>query len=137
MKNITDRGRKIISRLFRVISVSAASLILQACYGMIPPDEPQVMYGMPPSTSFDGKVVSKETNNPIFGIEVSLEGSSYSIHTREDGSFFLDVPDLSYYTLKLKDTDGPYNGGLFKEKTLTFKRGDKRSDLLIDMDLDN
>ena len=80
MKTIAGRGRKILSRLFRVISVSAASLILQACYGIMLPDDSKAMYGMPapeygppPSNTISGKVVAKETQEPIFGIEVSLE----------------------------------------------------------------
>jgi len=40
MKKMTVRSRKILSRVFRVISVAAAALILQACYGMPPPRQP-------------------------------------------------------------------------------------------------
>ena len=147
MKKITDRGRKILSRLFRVISVSAASLILQACYGMMPPEDitceygmPAPAYGMPPpyenqETTIHGKVVAKETQKPIFGIEVSIVGTGYMIHTREDGYFYLDVPIQNNYTIKLKDVDGPAHGGLFKEQTWTLNQNDTYKTMLIAMDL--
>ena len=137
MKTITDRGRKIISRLFRVISVSAASLILQACYGMIPPDEPQVMYGMPPSTSIRGRVSSNKTGVPIPGIKVSIdEGTRYWEYTNKDGEFnFSGVPIKDNYILKLEDVDGPAQGGEFIGKTRTLRQNDTNTFILIDMDL--
>ena len=141
MKTIAGRGRKILSRLFRGISVLAVSLLLPACYNnVIPPDEP-AMYGMPPpheneQTTIRGKVQSKKTGEPIFGIKVSIEGTNYSARTDEDGYFNLWVRIQNVYKLKLEDVDGPYNGGLFKEQTWTIKRDDSYYNLLIGMDLD-
>jgi len=140
MKKITGRGRKILSRLFRVISVSAASLILQACYGMMPPDEPWAAYGMPPSqeneeTSIYGTVVSKKTGEPIFGIKVSIEGTEVSARTNEVGYFYLWVKIQDVYNINFKDVDGPYNGGEFQEMTLPFKQNDSYYNLWIPMDL--
>jgi len=142
MKTITGRGRKILSRLFRVISVSAASLILQACYGMLPPDDSYVEYGMPPpeetqTTSFYGRVVAKKTGEPIFGIKISIEGTEYYDYTNKDGYFSFWAPIYqAEYKIKFEDVDGPYNGGLFKEQTLTLKQEDIYKTLLIGMDLD-
>ena len=128
MKNITDRGRKILSRVFRVISVSAASLILQACYGVLPPDEPQAMYGMPPAPndiSINGQVFSNKTGDPIFGIKVSVEGTTYTARTNEGGNFYISsVPIQDVYNLKFEDVDDIYNGGLFKDKTVPLKQQD-------------
>jgi hypothetical protein len=141
MKTVTDRGRKILSRLFRVISVSAASLILQACYGMPPPGF-MAEYGMPSpeetqTTSFYGKVVAKETGKPIFGIEISIEGTEHFDYTNKDGYFSFWVPIYQQeYTIKFKDVDGPYHDGLFKEQTWTLKYEDTYKSLLIAMDLD-
>jgi hypothetical protein len=110
---------------------------------MMPPDEPveygmpPPAYGMPPSNTISGKVVSKETQKPIFGIEVSLEGTEYMIHTREDGYFYLDVPFQNNYTIILKDVDGPAHGGLFQEQTLTLTRNDASLTQYIRMDLDS
>ena len=142
MKTIAGRSRKILSRLFRVISVSAASLILQACYGIMPPNEPYPEYGMPPpeetqTTSFYGKIVAKETQKPILGIEISIDGTEYVDYTNKDGYFSFWVPIYQdEYKLKFKDIDGPYNGGLFKEQTRTLKQEDTNKTLFIDMELD-
>jgi hypothetical protein len=144
MKNIANCGRKILSRIFRVISVSAASLILQACYGIMPPDDPGAAYGMPPPepgyvphTSIYGKVVSSnETDKPIFGIKVSIEGTTYWDYTDKDGRFSFSLPSQDVYKLKLEDVDGPYHGGLFKGQTWTLNQNDTYKTLLIGMDLD-
>jgi hypothetical protein len=110
---------------------------------MMPPDEtyaeygmPAPAYGMPPSNTISGKVVSKETGEPIFGIEVSLQGTNNLIHTREDGYFYLDVPIQNNYTIILKDVDGPAHGGIFKEQTWTLNQNDTYKTMLIAMELD-
>jgi hypothetical protein len=105
---------------------------------MMPPDEPYDEYGMPPprNTTIRGKAVSKETQKPIFGIEVSLEGTEYLIHTREDGYFYLDVPIQDSYKILLKDVDGPAHGGTFKEQTWTLSQNDTYNIVMIQMDLD-
>jgi len=144
MKALVNRGRKILSNILRAISVSVASLILQACYGIIPPDEP-AEYGMPPpeygppinETSIYGKVQSKETGEPIFGIKVSIEGTEYWKRTDEDGRFYIYLPVREKYKLKFEDVDGTYNGGLFKDQTFTLNQNDTYYNLLIGMDLVN
>jgi hypothetical protein len=149
MKTIAGRGRKILSRLFRVISVSAASLILQACYGIMPPDEPYVEYGMPPpaygmpdppqevqETTIRGTVVSAKTGDPIFGIKVSIDGTEHLTRTNLEGYFYLNVPTQEVYSIKFEDTDGPYNDGLFKTKILPLRQNNSYYNLLIDMELD-
>ena len=131
MKTITGRVRKILSRIFRVISVSVASLILQACYGILPPDDAPFAYGMPPPDSpphpIAGKVISSENGSPIPGIEVSIEGTKYSTKTSDTGYTglfqFDGIPYQETYIIRLKDVDGPANGGLFYEKTETVKYG--------------
>jgi len=143
MKTIANRGRKILSNILRVISVSAASLILQACYGVIPPDEPYDEYGMPPpdpdyvpQTSIYGKVQSKETGEPIFGIKASIEGTKYWEYTDKDGRFSIYLPVQKEYKLKFEDVDGPYHGGQFKGQTWTLNQNDTYKTLLVGMDLD-
>jgi len=131
MKTIADRGRKILSRFFRVISVSAASLILQACYGMMLPDEPSgaygmpaPAYGMPSSTSISGKVISNEDEEPIPAIQVSIEGTEYWEYTNKYGRFdFWGVPIKDVYIIKIEDVDGPAHGQ-FKTQTLTITKDD-------------
>ena len=141
MKTIAGRGRKILSRLFHGISVLVVSLLLPACYNnVMPPDEP-AMYGMPPpheneQTTIRGKVQSKKTGEPIFGIKVSIEGTNYSARTDMEGDFYIPgVPVQDVYDIKFEDVDGPYNNGLFKDKTLPLKKDNSYKDLLISMEL--
>lgn len=140
MKKITERVRKTLSRFFRVISVSAASLILQACYGIIPPDESYAEYGMPPpdhirETSIQGKV-SDKAGAPIPGINVSIEKTDYWERTDKNGNFYFWIPVQEEYKLKFEDIDGAANGGLFKGQTQILKQNDTYRTLLISMDLD-
>jgi len=143
--NVTERCRKILSTVFRGIGVSVVSLVIQACYGVIPPDEPYAEYGMPApaygmppyeETSIYGKVVAKETGKPIFGIQVSVEETDLQERTDKNGRFSLYAPIREVYKLKFEDVDGPYNDGLFKEQTWTLKRDDTYTTLLIGMDID-
>jgi len=145
MINITGRFRKILRTVFRGIGVSVVSLIIQACYGIIPPDEGWAEYGMPypeygvppPSeTSIYGKVVAKETGEPIFGIQISVEETEYWERTDKYGNFSFWVPVQEVYKLKFEDIDGQYNGGLFKGQTWTLKQEDTYRNLLIGMDID-
>ena len=136
---IFERGRKILRMIFRGMSVSVVSLILQACYDTMPPDEQGGAYGMPPprkETSIYGQVVAKETEKPIFGIKISVEKTEYWDYTNKDGWFYFWLPIREDYKLKFEDVDGSYHGGLFKEQTLTLNQGNTYYDLLISMDID-
>jgi len=140
MINIAGRFRKILRTVFRGIGVSVISLILQACYGVMYPDEPAA-YGMPPpdkETLIHGKVTASNTGDPIFGIKVSVdETDDRWEYTDKYGCFyFYSIPIKDEYKLKLTDVDGPYNGGYFKEKTITLKEEDTQTLILLVMDLD-
>jgi hypothetical protein len=143
MVKISERCRKILRNVFRAISVSVVSLIIQACYGILPPDDPVVeygmpapAYGMPPETSIFGKVIAKETGKPVLGIQVSIEETEYWDRTNKDGYFNFIVPNQKEYKLKFEDVDGPYNDGLFKKQILTLNYNDTNNTILISMDLD-
>ncbi|MDR0495069.1 MAG: hypothetical protein LBG95_05515 [Treponema sp.] len=143
MMKISERCRKILRNVFRVVGVSVVSLVIQACYGVMYPDEPYPEYGMPPpdyiqETTIRGKVTAKETGEPIFGIRVSVNvgQTEYWERTDKDGLFYLRVPVQDIYELKVEDVDGSYNGGLFKEQTWTLKQNDTYNTLLIGMDID-
>jgi len=127
MISITERCRKILRTIFRGIGVSAVSLIIQACYGVMPPEE---------ESSISGKVVAKETGKPILGIQVSVEETEYWERTDKNGYFSFWVPIQEVYVLKFEDIDGPYNDGLFKQQIWTLKQDDIYKILLIGMDED-
>jgi hypothetical protein len=140
---ISERFRKILRAVFRAVSISVVSLVIQACYGIMYPDEPYAEYGMPPpdynqETSIRGKVIAKETGDPIFGIRVSVNigQTEYWDRTDKYGNFSLWLPVQDIYELKFEDVDGPYNGGLFKGETYTLKQNDIYTTLLIGMDID-
>jgi hypothetical protein len=139
---IFERGRRILRTVFRGMSVSVVSLILQACYDTMSPDNPggaygmpAPAYGMPPYESIYGRVVAQETGKPIFGIQISVEETEYWDYTDKSGWFSFHLPIQEVYKLKFKDVDGPYHGGLFKEQTWTLNQGDTYN-LLIGMDTD-
>jgi len=145
MINLTERFRKVLRTVFRGIGVSVISLILQACYGIMYPDEPGGAYGMPPpetTTSIFGKVTASNTGDPIFGIKVSVdetdEEADHWEYTDKYGRFYFNsIPIKDEYILKLKDVDGPYHGGYFKEKTITLKKEeDTHINILLTMDID-
>jgi len=142
MLNITERCRKVLRTVFRGIGVSVVSLVLQACYGVMYPDEPAAYgmpppaYGMPPNTYIYGKVTASNTGDPIFGIKVSSEENDDWEYTDKYGRFDFQLPVKETYKLKFEDVDGPYHGGFFKEKSLTLKDENTNNPLLIAMDLD-
>jgi hypothetical protein len=126
--NIFKRCRKIFKTIFRVIGISAVSFIVQDCAYGIPFPEDQ--------TRISGKVIAKETEKPILGIQVSIEETEYWERTDKDGYFILWVPVQEVYKLKIEDVDGPYNDGLFKEQTWTLKQNDTNTNLLIGMEIE-
>jgi putative lipoprotein (rSAM/lipoprotein system) len=144
MTKISERWRKILRNVFRGIGVSVVSLVIQACYGILPPDVIECEYGMPPpdyveETTIRGKVTAKKTGKPIPGINVSveIEGTDYWERTDKDGYFYLRVPTQNVYELKLKDVDGEFNDGLFQEQTWPVKLEDTYSTLImIGMDIE-
>jgi hypothetical protein len=95
---------------------------------MLLPDEPGGAYGMPPprnDTSINGRVFSNKNRDPIFGIKVSVEGTTYTTRTNEGGNFYFGgVPIQDVYNIKFEDVDDIYNGGLFKEKTMPIRYND-------------
>ena len=138
MMKTFERGRRILRKVLCGMSISVASLILQACYGIMFPDGP-AEYGPPPpqkGTSIYGKVVAKETGKPIFGIQVSVEETEYLERTDKYGYFSFWVPIKEVYQLKIEDVDGPYNDGLFKAQTWKLTQDDTYKTLLIGMDID-
>jgi len=97
---------------------------------MIPPDED--------ATSFYGKVVAKDSQEPIFGIKMSIDGIEDFDYTNKYGDFSFWLPvQQDEYIIKFEDVDGPAHGGLFKEQTRTLTQNDRGKPLMIEMESDN
>ena len=95
--------------MYRVLVVSAASLLFQACYGM-PPDWMD-------DAAIRGTVLSGQTNAPIRGIQVSIKDLPSRAYTDQYGNFSIYVPLQDEYKLKFEDVDGPENGSYQIYKT--------------------
>jgi len=141
MANISNRFRKILRTVFRGISLSSVSLILQACFSVAygPPNPSPAAYGPPPpiaQDSISGTVIAKETGKPIPGIKVSVEETDSYKLTDNNGIFDFTVPGNNYYIIRIEDIDGPANGGLFKKQTIIVRKDDINKPLSISMDAD-
>jgi len=135
MNKKQERFRKVLRTVFGCIGVSAASLIIQACYGPPPSRRGSAEYGTPypPRTHIHGRVKANETDKPILGIKVSVDKVGSYAYTAEGGVFDLYVPAQEEYILRFKDIDGKDNSGLFKEITLTLNKDKTEDTLLVDM----
>jgi hypothetical protein len=116
MKKISERFRKSLRTVFRGIGVSVVSLIIQACYGPMPPSD--LPY------TVDGEVKAKETGTPILGIKVYDKDSGRYAYTNEHGHFRFRVEEQESYTIIFKDIDGEENGGQFKQKTKALNKNE-------------
>ena len=127
MKKLSEKGRRVLRRIYSGLGAAAVSFSFPACdwlwpapeYGMPPAPE----YGMPPyyeeNLLFQGQVKSKETGEPIQGISIWIKDiRSYPYLTAIDGSFYIFVPKQDGYTVVFTDIDGGEKGGLFKQYTL-------------------
>ena len=128
MKKLSEKGRRVLRRIYSGLGAAAVSFLLPAC--------PE--YGMPPDMGDDvtihGSVKSQKTNAPIPGIKVSVEDTSFEYQTSSEGSFYIYVPRQDYYTLKFEDVDGPENGGLFKAHEITLYASESSLSVLLEED---
>ena len=124
MKKLSEKGRKALRAIYRVLGVTAVSLIFQACYGM-PPD-------MGDDVVIHGSVKSK-TDVPIPGIKVSVEDTTFYDLTDNDGYFNIYMPRQDYYTVNFEDIDGPENG-VFKPRSMTVTTYQGESSLSVELE---
>jgi putative lipoprotein (rSAM/lipoprotein system) len=99
MIKLSDKGRRVLRRIYQGLGAATVSLLFQACYGT-PIDNDSV--------TIQGKVSSK-TDIPIPGIKVSVEHFSSDL-TNENGNFNIYVYGQTSYELQFEDIDGPLNG---------------------------
>ena len=103
--------RKFFTNLFRIFSLSGVLFVFQACYGV-----EQDFYS---DTMLEGTVISSVTNEPIVGIEVSINNSP-PVYTNNNGVFIIYSVLSEEYPLTLKDVDGNSNGS-YENKDITIK----------------
>jgi hypothetical protein len=53
MKKLSEKSRKLLRKVYRILGVTTVALIIQACYGMPMVYEEPPAYGMPPDTGDD------------------------------------------------------------------------------------
>jgi hypothetical protein len=112
MKKFSERGRRILRKIWQLLSVGAVGLVFQACYGT-PQD-----FGN--TVSIRGTVKSKSQQTPIPGIQISIDDVPQYEKTGGDGTFRIWVPLEDSYTIRFEDIDGEDNGGTFipREETI-------------------
>jgi hypothetical protein len=140
MIKLSDKNRKILKMIYRGVGVAAASLIFEACYGPLMPNEAMGMYGPGPEQGIDvcirGIVKSKKTGLPVPGINVSIQGLELYERTDKEGRFYIWLDWQERYTLIFNDVDGQYNGGLFKRLEMVLDNNEINYELKIGLDED-
>jgi hypothetical protein len=108
MKNIKERSRKILRKIYTGLGLTAIAMVFQACYGT-----PQAM-GL--DVLIRGVVKSKTTDEPIEGIKVSAKDLYQYELTDSGGKFQLYVPWEDVCILRFEDIDGEVNGSYSSEE---------------------
>lgn len=127
MKNLADKKRKILRKVYGALSLSSALFVFQACYGT-----PQDL-GM--DVSIQGSVKSKATNEPIAGVKVSIGNLPQYETTDNEGKFVIYTSRDSIYNVKFEDIDSTKNG-TFSTKDTIVKIIDDSTSLNISLDVE-
>jgi len=127
MKNLADKKRKILRKVYGALSLSSALFVFQACYGT-----PQDL-GM--DVSIQGSVKSKATNEPIAGVKVSIGNLPQYEITDNEGKFVIYTSRDSIYNVKFEDIDSTKNG-TFSTKDTIVKIIDDSTSLNISLDVE-
>ena len=107
MKKFSDKARRILRMIYRGLGATAVSLLFQACYGT--PLDMEI--------TLHGEVRSRPpADNPIPGIQVSVENFSSQDLTNEQGKFYVHVPRQESYKLTFEDSNSSYKT---QEETVT------------------
>jgi putative lipoprotein (rSAM/lipoprotein system) len=111
MKQITFKGRLLLRKLLTALSIGAVAVTFQACYGV-------------PHVTVTGTVKAADTEEPIPGIQISIDKFDDYYETSDDeGNFELFIQSWTNnkdYNKKIifKDIDGPENGE-YQDKEIT------------------
>ncbi len=102
--------RNLFRNLIGGVSLSAAMFAFQACYGT-PQD-----FGL--DVHVKGKVVSKQTGQPIEGIKISVQGNPQYEWTDANGDFSFYTEREGDMILQFRDIDSVENGQFMAEDTV-------------------
>jgi len=122
---LSKKSRKLLRVICRGLGAVTVPLTLGAC-----PFPFAAMYGPPPPCCqtgcvfISGRVVSKNTGQPISGIAIWIDdGTSWISMTDSDGGFYIHLPEQYDYTIVFTDVDGTANG-LFRQHTINMTRAE-------------
>jgi hypothetical protein len=107
-KQLTDRKRKILRRIYGALSLTSALFIFQACYG------PMQDFG---NVIIQGFVKSKTTELPIPGIKVTVNNEPQYEVTSSSGTFKIYTTVSSEYRMIFEDVDSISNGSYLRKDT--------------------
>lgn len=110
-EKITDKGRRLLRKIYTCVGAAAVSVLFQACYGPFMDDYSD-------EVRISGNVRCKETSTPIPGIDISVQQDDFfsRVRTSKDGNFNFMVP-RGLCTFEITDVDEEYNGGFFRSET--------------------
>jgi hypothetical protein len=105
--------RKVLRKIFSIISFSTVLFVFQCCYGTPKDLDADVL--------IEGLIKTTSNNLPVSGIKVSIENhSGYSL-TDKYGKFTLYSSRSNEYKIKFEDIDSISNGSLIsKDSTIKF-----------------
>jgi hypothetical protein len=115
MSRITEKARIILKNLYVALGATVMPVLIHALAGVRQPDLDS--YTVP----VNGRVVSKETGEPVMGISVSY-GNYATVTTDRDGRFLIYVPEENSYTISFLDIDGFKNNGFHLTEYLNITR---------------
>jgi putative lipoprotein (rSAM/lipoprotein system) len=120
-----NKKRNFLRNVFKGLSATSFAFVFQACYGT------------PQDLGYDvhitGTVTSKQTNEPIPGIKVSVDDQPPCELTDENGQFSLYALQDSAYRVRFEDADTLQNGAFLPKDTIVEAAGES---ILLNVSLD-
>lgn len=123
--NIKIIKQKILRKIYGGLSLTTALFVFQACYGT------DKDFGN--DIKISGIVTSKQSNEPIQGIKVSVQDHYGTSYTDNLGQFVIYTPTAPEYTVKFEDVDGTEHGKYLLKDT-TFELTETTKTLNVSMD---
>ncbi|MDR2814712.1 MAG: carboxypeptidase-like regulatory domain-containing protein [Prevotellaceae bacterium] len=110
MKTFTRKSRKILRNIFKGMSATSLAFTFQACYGT-PQD-------LGEDVLITGVVSSRQTDEPIPNIKVSVENQPQYEFTDDNGRFSVYALRDSACKVRFEDVDSAQNGTFLPKDTI-------------------